>query len=445
MPSMSASVLSTLRDVIPYAPIPLFAENLRTHRSLLSAMLSPYYLPECVTGSVRDFRTLWDINYWDVFGNEQSNPSLVTTSMRHGNSFEAANSILLEASGIVRPRLPPTPGSHMPKRVFRETVVNLSFVTVTCEQQPFWNRWQSYVLVLIFSLMVAVQLTGAIFAVRKDLLVGASLLLCITILQVLEFALRASIYPIFGNQHALASDKARTARQEAALDVHILAKNWNATSLSVACGYSSHLHALTNIPVRITRPILFRWLCRALAIVLTVQAALLASVTNADGDARWASLIWLAGYVLNSLLKQALYRVIGQENLLAKQGGVVNSVQPLHFSGHMAALAFIALLPASHKADSWAWCDAFMPNNGRRQQFQDQIQRLEQYQIARTWQNRLPSDQVLFHQRNYIDDTIVGSALDEALEAFCRPGVTDALNAYFSTVYPDCQPAKSEV
>ncbi|KAI1426983.1 hypothetical protein F5Y12DRAFT_793312 [Xylaria sp. FL1777] len=188
------------------APIPLFAENLDPHRSLLSAILTPYYVTECVTGCVRDFRVLWDIRCWDVFGNEQSKPSLATASIHHGNSFEAANGALLEAG-------------RKPVALHHHTA-----------------------------------------------------------------------------NHALASDEAHTARNGAALDVNIVAKHWGATSLYVACHYSSYWHALTSIPVRITRP--------TLQVAVTIQAAL------------------FAGYVLNALLKQALYRVIGQETLLTKQGAL---------------------------------------------------------------------------------------------------------------------------
>jgi hypothetical protein len=180
---------------------------------------------------------------------------------------------------------------------------------------------------------------------------------------------RWKVNPIFGNKHAILADQALTATGGAALDVHVIADNWNSSRLDVLCGYSSQLHSLTNIPIRIDGPRILRWSCRLLALVLILQAALLASIPNSTDADQWSGALWLLMYSLMSFIKNIL-QYIYPKTLLEKQPASVEYLEPIHFSGRMGALLFIAMLPVSQKAERWAWLDVYMPDNNRRRTFQ---------------------------------------------------------------------------
>lgn len=42
-----------------------------------------------------------------------------------------------------------------------------------------------------------------------------------------------------------------TAARGAGVDAHVVVEDWNASDIDVLVGYSSYIHALTNIPIRI--------------------------------------------------------------------------------------------------------------------------------------------------------------------------------------------------
>ncbi|KAL4727024.1 hypothetical protein ACLX1H_005924 [Fusarium chlamydosporum] len=68
---MAENLINFIRTIGPWAPIPLFAESLRSQGELVSAIMTREYLPACMTGCVRDFGYLWNIDYLGVFGHSQ--------------------------------------------------------------------------------------------------------------------------------------------------------------------------------------------------------------------------------------------------------------------------------------------------------------------------------------------------------------------------------------
>lgn len=59
----------------------------------------------------------------------------------------------------------------------------------------------------------------------------------------------------------------------AALDVHVVVENFNASEIHVLIGFSAHLHSLTNIPIRIGSWRSVVWITRLVGVVLVIQAA----------------------------------------------------------------------------------------------------------------------------------------------------------------------------
>lgn len=100
--AMTNKIIETLRSVANWAPIPLFAENLRSQQELISAITTRTAMSACLTGCLRDFHRLWNVDYLELFGQSPEQRRLAVTSVRHGNAFDLANAALLENAGIVR-------------------------------------------------------------------------------------------------------------------------------------------------------------------------------------------------------------------------------------------------------------------------------------------------------------------------------------------------------
>ncbi|KAH8748289.1 hypothetical protein F5883DRAFT_583026 [Diaporthe sp. PMI_573] len=435
---MAGGVVDTLRSIAPYAPIPLFAENLRTQEELVSAVMTRHSVSSCLTGCIRDFRRLWNVDYLELFGQSHDPRPLAVTSIRHGNVFDLANAAILETAGIVR-RHDPLAANPKTANPRRETIVYVSFITPSHPDRPRLSGAKWWAAVSLFILEMAFAIGTAALVVRRGMILGAALLICVGFSQVLIFGLRLLNDPIFGNQAAVQSDRALTARNGAALDVHVIADSWNSSKISVVCGYSSQLHALSNIPVRTTRALALKWCCRALAVVLATQAALLAAITNAEGDERWSSLLWLAFYFLMLLLKKGLHAVVGLEHLLEKQPASVQVMEPLRFSGRRAALVFISMLPVSEKVDRWAWWDVFMPDNDRRRSFHAELESSPLLTEATRWQQQIP-DTSMNEKTEGKSSVPANSALEEAAGVIKGPTSRAYLKRYLDVVFPGESP-----
>jgi hypothetical protein len=384
---------------------------------------------------VRDFQRMWDLDDFELLGQFEGSPTASAVSVRHGSVFQLANKAILDACQITGRRKAKVANNF---KAFRETTVNISFVTPVISdsalQSQQWRAWTASLMVLV-EIAITVGLSIALAHHGKP--VGSGLLVCVAIVNIVLFFLRQRIDPIFGNANALHSDRYLTARGGAALDVHVIADNWNSSRIDVVCGYSSQLHALTNIPVRANRPSFLKWSCRLLAVVLAIQAAALASLTNATGTERWSGMVWLSTYLLMLLLKRALHFLQGPEQVFKTHLASIQLVERLQFSGRRAALVFIATLPVSHKVDRWAWWDAFMPENERRREFQAELETSALFAnpTALNEEETQPSETT---KRSPIPEMI----LEEAAAALKNPNFASCLESYQKVVFPVI-PAKS--
>lgn len=423
-------VFEAFRSAAAWAPIALFAENLRSQKELISAVTTRRALSAGLTGCVRDVQQLWHVDYLELFGQSYDQRPLAVTSVRHGNVFDLANAALLEAAGLVR-RSAPIAAHPKTAGAFRETVLYVSFVTPTA---PAGRDAQWWAAAALSTLEIALAAATAALIAYEGLLLGTALLGCVALTQSLLLGMRLLGEPIWGNQAAVQADRALTARNGAALDVQVIADSWNATRLSVVCGYSSQLHALSNIPIRTNRPLALKWSCRALAVVLATQAALLAAVANSEGDQKWSNLLWLAFYLVMWLLKKAFRAWVAPENLLEKQPAEVRAMEPLYFSGRSAALVFISMLPVSHRENRWSWWDVFMPESTRRRSLHAQLESSSLFTKATRW-NQFPDG--LTGEKKEIDSSAPADAmLEEATAMMNSPACRAHLDKYLDVVFP---------
>ena len=104
------------------------------------------------------------------------------------------------------------------------------------------------------------------------------LLLCLAINTVLLLLLQHSATLIFANKAAIKKDTSLTASGGAALGVHTIVEDCNPSDIDAIVGYSSQLHALTNIPIQIERWRAVLWISHFMSLVLIAQASVLASL-----------------------------------------------------------------------------------------------------------------------------------------------------------------------
>jgi hypothetical protein len=367
--SLKMKLLNQLESIIVYAPVPLFAESLRVQKALIAAILTNRSVFPCLTVCVKDLERLWDIDDFELLGGFEGSQTKVVTSLRHGNTFQLANKAILDESRLTgRKSSKPMTRSHAG---LRETIVNISFVTPG--PRNYIVGMVPLILFCLTLLQIGVESTAAVVLVVAEMPVGAALACCICITTITILVLRLKVNPIFGNRHAILSDQALTAAGGAALDVHVIADDWNSSRLDVLCGYSSQLHSLTNIPARLDSPRILRWSCRLLALVLILQAALLASLTNSADNDRWSGTLWLTMYLFMAAIDRIVQHIY-PKTLLEDQPATIVHLEPIHFSGRLGALLFIAMLPVSQKAHKWAWWDVFMPDNDRRRSLQNEFE-----------------------------------------------------------------------
>jgi hypothetical protein len=173
---------------------------------------------------------------------------------------------------------------------------------------------------------------------------------------------------IFANKAAIKKDTSLTASGGAVVDVHTVVEDWNASDMDVIVGYSSQLHALTNIPIRIKRWRVALWISRFMGLILIVQATILGSLLGSLTVQVWGSIIWLVCYLF-MLVPSFLLSAKNPDMLFETQPSEVRRLPPINFIGRKAALVFIATLPGVKQGfgvGRWDWVDAFIPNNQRR-------------------------------------------------------------------------------
>ncbi|BCS23556.1 uncharacterized protein APUU_31780S [Aspergillus puulaauensis] len=388
--SRRPDVASLILKVITYAPIALYAENLRVSSALVQSICSKICTHSPVTGCVKDIATLWNIRQQDIFEYptfSQSGKQVV--SLRHGNTFALVNAAVLDNAALIERGLSldrPKPATEAALSVFRPTTVNITFLTPTSKPQHINHIsnvkrfWLSYTITLLEGLTL---LLAAAFLAYEGLFLGAVILVCPFASTALLVSLQHFSRPIFANKASIEKDNRIKASGGAAVDVHIVAANWNASELDVLIGYSSQLHALTNIPMRTNNPRLMLWMARILTVVLVTQASLLAASaagtrdtgsgsgsdqTNAEA---WGTLCWLVCYLL-MLIPLRIFKSHLEDSLLDTQPFVARRLSSLVFSGRKDALCFIAGLPVSLRetVGRWDWVDAFMPPNARRREWE---------------------------------------------------------------------------
>lgn len=287
--------LLQITSFISYLPIALFAENLRAQSSVLSGICSSSSLATPLTGCVKDLSRLWNLSFYDLFGSFNTGRQSVVTSVRNGNTFPLVNHGFLELTGLIGDSIDDLNTlDHA-----RPVIVSVSFIcpcrtpATFVTSSSFWARHCINGIHVIYHTVL-----GLVFG-YYGLYIGAILMVCLLILDLLQAVLRHTISAIFswpvGND-----GKLTPLFEDAPLDVHVIASSWNASHLDVFVGYSVQLHALTNIPMRSTRPGLVLWLLRFLDITLVVQAAALAclSSSNTQANQSVASVAWLACYPL---------------------------------------------------------------------------------------------------------------------------------------------------
>lgn len=360
--------------LISYLPIALFAENLRAQSSVLSGICCSSSLATPLTGCVKDLSRLWRLSFYELFGSFNSDRQCVATSVRNGITFPLVNLGFLELAGLIGD----APIDDLNTLDYaRPVTVSLSFIypfrnPATFVTSPsFWVRH----CINGFHAICHIGL-GMIFA-YYGLYIGAILMLCLLILDGLQAILRHTTSAIFSSP--IGNDgKPLPLFEDAPLDVHVVASSWNASHLNVFVGYSVQLHALTNIPIRSTRPELVLWLLRSLDVTLIAQAAALACLSSGNNTQVYQSLgsvAWLACYLLMYLPTHYI-NSRAPSLFLENQPGDMFKLRPIVFSKRSAALAFIATLPVDQRDQvGFSWMDSFIPDNPRRQVWLKKIQK----------------------------------------------------------------------
>lgn len=424
LPSESA-LHSNIIKIVSYLPIALYAESLRVRSALIRSVSTSSSVAPALTGCVRDLEELWGTTASDLFEDFGKTKTYNVASIRHGNSFQLANRGLLEVAGLI--------SSH--KRhanhtqilhdgdIRRYTTVHVSFVTpiglsgISDETEP--PSWLPAACKAVAILEVLLEITvGATMGVF-GLWDGSVLMGCMAVNAIVLLFLQHKTSIIFAKDHDLRDDKKKTAADGAALDVHLISESWNSSHLDVLAGYSSQLHGLTNLPVWTNGSWTIAVTSRILSVVLLIQAAVLASLVGASGIDAVVPMVWLAVHTL-TLIPPAMIHRKYPYTVLAPQPATVHSTGTLHFRSRRSALAFIAMLPVASKVSRWDWMDVFMPNNKRRQEWQEDIE---------------TSPNICGGQRKpRIISAAARTHLEEAMVAYRSPRLSKYLSAYKRTV-----------
>lgn len=362
-----ATNLTKIMSIISYLPIAVYAESLRVNSAIAAAAMSDTTIPPPLTGCVKDFSRLWDLRPSDILsGSEHS----LVASLRHGNQFPLVNKALLDLASITQRRQHPEDYEEL----WRPVIVNISYLTpITSNTQHARLRMLRFVVVGAEMTLVT-ACSGIMFFF--GLYVGSSLLLCLMLNLALLSLFQCTTSPIFRRQQEVVRDAKIGTAGGAALDAHVVVEHWNATELDVVVGFSAHLHALTNMEVRVKRWQGGRWIVRALGLVLVAQAALLMSQVGSTDVQVCGSAAWLAAYLVLLAPARLLLRRC-PDALLKGLPASAERLAPLIFSSRRAALAFVATLPMTEpKAGKWEWLNGFLPPDERRKVWEAEMDRV---------------------------------------------------------------------
>ncbi|KAL8811933.1 MAG: hypothetical protein Q9223_001316 [Gallowayella weberi] len=434
---MENSMLSSILTIIAYAPIVLFTESLRVQRTMVSSILTSSSIAPAITGCAKDFHRLWHLDDAQLLGNFKHEHAASVTSVKHGSSFPLQNQTVLQLAGVLRRDLRMAGRAIVPYeaavgtsfRPRRETVVHLSFAVPLKEMGGGKGRygWLQLVCWTVTVLEFAVPITLASYMAIWRNYTGVFLMMAISLSVLILAVLRSSTHPVIANQSEIAKFCKDTAAGLSTLDVHVIADHWNEEHLSVVCGYTSHLHALTNIPIHVSRPRLLLWAGRGLAVVILLQAASLASLMGDKSNA-WLSLSWLALYIL-MLAPPWILNIYHPESAYENYTATLTKVPPIRFSCRRAALVFVSRLPSSSQAyvERWAWTNVFVPDNPRRKLWQAQVDNLD----LLTFEEKSPAAHGQ-HPAKKNDPEYLKSKtlLREASAAYHHPQVLQPLLAY---------------
>ena len=365
-------LLANARTLISYLPVALYAESIRFNSALVYALGSSFALPRPITGCVKDLDRIWHLSPQDITSDPRPYGRSSVASLRHGNSFPLVNKAILDQASITGRRIH-FDDSNKAELLARAVTVHVTYISPVASASslsyPFW-----------LSRMIAAAelflLAGAsILCFVYGLISAAVLLLCHAINTALLLSIQHLATMKFANKMAIEKDRVSTAAHGAALDVHVVVEDWNASNIDVIAGYSSELHALTNIPVHINSWQTVRWIARLIGIVLIVQAALLASLLGSSTEQAWGSICWLVSYLL-MLTSTYFFPFKYPDMLLSALPAKATRLKPISFSGRKAALVFIATIlgiNCKYGVSRWDWMDGFMPNNERRKKWLSEV------------------------------------------------------------------------
>ena len=358
--------------IISFLPIALFAENLRAQSSLLSCICSSSSVAAPLTGCIKDLGRLWFLNFGELFGGFETGRDRVVSSLRNGNSFPLVNYGFLQLAQLLEE---PSQDFVNPQYA-RPVTVRVTFVvpvrplSASASSMAFWVRHGVNALHLTCHLVLALVLGIYGFYI------GSLLMSCLTLLDILQAVLRHTTSATFSRPHGIDGTPIPISR-DAPIDTHIIARSENASHLDVLVGYSIQLHALTNIPIRPTKPRLVVWALRAIDFILVIQAAALACLSsgNLPLNQNIGSVIWLLCYLL-TLFSACLLNSNSPGLFLESQPGKPITVSTFSFSKRTAALIFISKLPVDQREQvGISWMDKFIPNNNRRDESLNKIYR----------------------------------------------------------------------
>ncbi|RDW64595.1 hypothetical protein BP6252_10246 [Coleophoma cylindrospora] len=349
-----------LMKVVSYLPIALYAESLHLHAALASVITSTFTLPPPLTGCIKDFGEIWRLKSSNIISGPDR---FIVASLRHGSIFPLANKHLLDLAMITGRE------SHIEDspEIWRPVVLHLSFLT-PARRSGGHARFRMMYAVAV-SIAIAVLLLTSSISFLYGFYISGILLLCLLLNLILLSLLQWFTGPIFSRQSEIAKDTTIGATGGAAVDVHVVTENFNASEMHVLIGFSAHLHSLTNIPIRIRSWRTVLWVSRLIGVVLAVQAAALASQFGADGKQVVGSGVWLIAYTV-LLISSRLVTSRCPDALLRHQPTTADQLDHIGFSSRRAALAFIATLPVSQKAGRWDWMNGFVPADERRKHWE---------------------------------------------------------------------------
>ena len=362
--------LNEIANIFSNLPIALYALGFRIQDGLVSAVCNKAAAPMPFIGSVTDLKTVWNVKQTDLFGILGTGKQFQVASLRHGNSWPLVNRAVLIAAGCIEQPAPISVDLSQPRAI----TLNITFC-LPHESGKDTQKQTKFVGLVIGYIELCIYIGSAVAQGLHGLFVGAALAVCLAICTFCYLTLQHLVEPIYAHKESIQNDLRRTVKNGAATDIHVIVPDWNSEEMYVLVGYSSYLHALTNIPARADKPVLLQWICRGLGVVLCVQAALLAKLVQAPPPALYGSPIWLTSTLAAYLIYIASPRL--RKGVCLPTGNIIqlDHAPQIILPSRRAALIFISSLPiSSSTAGRWDWVDPFMPANPRRQKWQQEIE-----------------------------------------------------------------------